>query len=76
MDRHINAGPSWDDLLLNEAYRNGWYIPCQPSIWKRLPVIRHLRALRLGMEIDRRHEGAIPRAYDIWMVNIIWRGWC
>ena len=69
--------PSWDDLLFREAEINGWTVPASPR-WKRLPVIRHLRAIAYGFRVESEGRACrrFPTGHQIWMHNIIWRGWC
>lgn len=57
--------PSWDDLLRNEAKRNGWALP-ESVWWQRLAGVRHLRSVFLNVE----------NAHDYWKANMIWRGRC
>ena len=57
---------------------NGWKMPCAPC-WKRLPMIRHARALWNGYQVERHNQlwrslGAIPTGYDNWIIGGIWRG--
>lgn len=59
--------PSWLDLLENEARRNGWKLPPPAPAWKRLTIIRHIRAMRSP------NRGT---AYDQWVFNMIWWGYC
>lgn len=69
--------PTWDHLLLREAHLNGWTVPYAP-LWKRLPVIRHLRAIAYGLRIESEGQAyrRFPTGHQVWMHNIIWRGWC
>ncbi|QPC43985.1 hypothetical protein HW532_15580 [Kaustia mangrovi] len=57
---------------------NGWRMPYAPW-WKRLPVIRHIRALLIAERIGRwyRHgPGSIGlrTGYDDWVLVGIWHG--
>ena len=66
------------ELWENDGRDYGWQMPSAP-LWKRLPVIRHVRAIYNVIMIDR-HErlwrslGAIPSGYDRWVVWGIWHG--
>ena len=57
---------------------NGWSM--RPvSWWKRLPIIRHIRAIYFRLKVDRHNElcrsmGMIPTGYDEWVVTGIWIG--
>jgi len=63
-----------DDLAnwLADCRDNRWVMPSAPK-WKRLPVIRHLRASLLTFDVLR-HEmfcsrmGLIPNGYDRWVL--------
>ena len=56
----------------------GWIMPAAPC-WKRVPVIRHIRAIWGGWQVAR-HEafyralGGIPTGYDRWVLFGIWHG--
>lgn len=56
----------------------GWRMPCAPR-WKRLPIIRHARAMWARFQVNRhnafwRSLGRIPTGYDDWVVFGIWLG--
>lgn len=56
----------------------GWKMPSAPW-WKRLPVIRHIRVMWIGIQIARhdrfwRAFGLLPTGYDQWVLFGIWHG--
>lgn len=66
--------PYWID----QAGRHGWIMP-RASWWKRLPIIRHCRAIYHAMGVHRhntlwRSAGMIPTGYDEWVLHGIWHG--
>lgn len=67
-----------DRLWLEDAKQWGWEMP-RASWWKRLPVIRHVRAAmarhRVGQwEAFWLSAGLLPRGYDRWVIYGIARG--
>jgi hypothetical protein len=55
---------------------NGWEMP-RVVWWKRLPVIRHIRAIYHQWEVNHRNQmyqymGMIPTGYDDWICYGIW----
>jgi hypothetical protein len=57
---------------------NGWEMPAA-TWWKRLPVIRHIRAIYYRSKVVRHNAfwisvGKIPTGYDSWVVYGIARG--
>lgn len=65
---------------LEDGAKNGWE-PMRPATrWKRLPVIRHMRAFYLKVQIERHYVvwnamGAMRSGYDDWALVGIWRGY-
>ena len=64
----------WED----DGKLNGWQMPRAPR-WKRLPVIRHIRAIYHNWRVSQ-HEwfysriGMLTSGYDRWVLHGIWRG--
>lgn len=63
---------------LKQGRDNGWIMPAAPW-WKRLPVIRHLRAAILKSRVEHHNAfwisaGKIPTGYDEWVLFGIWHG--
>jgi hypothetical protein len=62
-----------------DASRHGWTMPTAPE-WKRLPVVRHIRAVAAKIAIERWYAsgpgsiGAFRSGYDDWVVYGIWYG--
>lgn len=58
----------------------GWRMPAKPPVWwKRLPLVRHVRAIWLLYQIERWYgygPGSIGlrSGYDDWVVEGIWLG--
>jgi hypothetical protein len=57
---------------------HGWSMPPSPW-WKRLPIIRHVRAMYNSYLVNRHNTfyrgiGLIPTGYDTWVLHGIWRG--
>lgn len=57
---------------------HGWLMP-PVARWKRLPVIRHVRAMLATLAVDEhealwRAAGLIPTGYDRWVIYGIWYG--
>ena len=58
--------------------KNGWKMP-SARLWKRLPIIRHVRALWLAWQAEKHAAawaamGAIPSGYDSWILYGIFHG--
>lgn len=58
--------------------KNGWEMPSAPR-WKRLPIIRHVRAIFGAIMVERwYHSGpgliGIRTGYDEWVLFGIWHG--
>jgi hypothetical protein len=56
-------------------------LPCPAARWKRLPVIRHIRAFLFSFAVDRHYRDyaklgrvAVHRRYDDRCIKAIWRG--
>lgn len=66
----------WKDI----ARLNGWGMP-YVSKWKRLPIIRHIRALFYSANLSifenywRETHGYEEGGYDDWVIYGMWRGW-
>lgn len=61
-----------------DAQGMGWIMPAAPR-WKRLPIIRHIRAMALSFGVARHNRfyrsiGKIPTGYDSWVLHGIWIG--
>lgn len=62
----------------SDGIHNDWIMPAGPK-WKRLPIIRHVRAIHHAINV-RSHNavyramGMIPTGYDEWIVHGIWLG--
>lgn len=61
-----------------DGERFGWKMPRAPS-WKRLPVIRHIRAMRLRIQIELWYAAGpgsigLRSGYDNWVLFGIRRG--
>jgi hypothetical protein len=57
----------------------GWIMPAAPR-WKRLPLIRHLRAIRAAWHVHQHNAfyiglGLLPTGYDQWVLHGIWKGY-
>lgn len=56
----------------------GWVMPTA-AFWKRLPLVRHVRAIYYAIQVDRHNRfwramGAIPTGYDAWVIHGIFTG--
>jgi hypothetical protein len=63
---------------VQDGAENGWSMPSAPW-WKRTPIIRHIRALYLNIQIARHNAlwssvGMVPTGRDEWIVFGIWHG--
>lgn len=67
--------PNW----VEDGRQNGWIMPAAPR-WKRLPVIRHLRAVWHRVRVERHQAfwtgatGALHSGYDHWVLYGMARG--
>jgi hypothetical protein len=65
---------------LDDAEDNGWLMPSAPK-WKRLPVVRHIRAMYHSWRVSRHQQmwtaatGALHSGYDRWVIYGMARGW-
>ena len=66
-----------------EGFDNGWKAPERRVWWKRLPVIRHVAALRLSWQVHT-YAGAWadvgigiggPHPHDLWVVEGAYHGY-
>jgi hypothetical protein len=65
----------WDKA----ARDNGYEPPAPAPLWKRLPVIRHLRTWRDMWRVSRWYKSGpgsigVPTGYDSWVLVGMWRG--
>lgn len=63
---------------LRQQKKYGWQMPTAPW-WKRLPVVRHIRAIWIMWQIERWYAYGpgsigIRTGYDDWVAYGIWRG--
>ena len=72
-----------DEKLWHEQKaHHGWKLPPPAARWKRLPVIRHIRAAFLSVAVELHYSrwasvGFFGRTgYDRWVIYAIYRGWC
>ena len=66
------------ELWMKDKREFGWEMPSAPR-WKRLPIIRHIRASYHGRQVARhnafwRSLGKIPTGYDSWVIYGIAKG--
>jgi len=66
------------DLWFEDKRANGWEMP-SASWWKRLPIIRHIRAAYHRVRLERHNTfylsvGMIPSGYDNWVIYGIAKG--
>lgn len=66
------------EAWLQQAERNGWKMPVAPA-WKRLPVIRHVRAIWCAIQVERWYSSGpgmigVRTGYDDWALWGIWHG--
>lgn len=69
--------------MLNDAWEQDrvdfdWQMPVAPW-WKRLPIIRHVRAMRTKILIERWYAFGpgtmgLRSGYDDWVVTGMWHG--
>lgn len=69
-----------EDLVLWRAQglRNKWKMPTA-SLWRRLPVIRHFRAIAAALGAAQWYANGpgmigIPTGYDDWVLWGMWHG--
>lgn len=61
-----------------DGQRYEWKMPSAPR-WKRLPIIRHIRALKLKVAVERHYSAGIGMigirsGYDDWVIYGVWYG--
>lgn len=61
-----------------DGVTQGWRMP-PAARWKRLPVVRHIRAMMAALAVDEhehiwRAAGLIPTRYDQWVLYGMWHG--
>ena len=66
------------EMWVQDGNEMGWEMPSAPW-WKRLPVIRHIRAIYGLIKLEQHNRfwlraGLIPTGYDEWVVYGIARG--
>lgn len=66
------------DLWLEDKQVNGWEMPTA-SWWKRLPIVRHVRAIYHRVRLYHHNSfylsiGMIPSGYDNWVIYGIAKG--
>lgn len=66
------------EVWQEDARRFGWQMPTAP-VWKRLPIIRHIRASYHSRQVARHNDfwqsfGKIPSGYDNWVIYGIAKG--
>jgi hypothetical protein len=71
-----------DKVWHQQRVQNRWELPPPAVHWKRLPVIRHIRAAVLSFAVELHYSrwasiGCFRRTgYDRWVIYAIYRGWC
>ena len=63
---------------LQDMYENSWVMPFAPW-WKRLPMIRHVRAVALKFKVEEHYTVCmgglgLRTGYDDWVLYGIWHG--
>lgn len=61
-----------------DGVRLGWQMPPAPR-WKRLPIVRHLRAVWAAFMVERHYSRmggllGLRTGYDEWVLFGIWHG--
>lgn len=69
-----------DQRWLDDGERLGWKLPPKAGLFWRLPVIRHIRSVLVGIKIELWYSQGpgmigIRSGYDDWVRYAIWRGW-
>lgn len=67
------------DRWRHDGLSNSWAMP-PVSRWRRLPIIRHLRAVYGAWRAEQFYEpfsrmGMLNTGYDRWVVSGIWNDW-
>ncbi len=70
----MTVSPNWH----KDAEEFGWVMPSAPW-WKRMPVVRHIRFVFLGIAVARHTAfwisvGKIPTGHDEWVLHGILHG--
>lgn len=70
-----------ETLWLKDQKENGWILPPPAASWKRLVIIRHIRAAILRWKVERHYAYGpgligLRSGYDDWVLYAIQRGWC
>ena len=76
-DERTKPMSNHDNWLL-DMDQNKWVMPFAPW-WKRLPVIRHLRAIALRFKVEHHYTSGmgvfgLRTGYDEWVLYGIWHG--
>lgn len=63
---------------ISDGAANGWIMPTAP-LYARLPLVRHIRAIRLKIAVHRHYTQGIGSiglrsGYDEWVLYGIWHG--
>ena len=63
---------------LKDMTANRWLMPYAPW-WKRLPIIRHIRAVALKWKVENHYTSGmgvfgLRTGYDDWVLYGIWHG--
>lgn len=66
------------DKWLLDMNQNKWVMPFAPW-WKRLPIVRHVRAVALKIKVKKHYKSGIGifglrTGYDEWVLYGIWHG--
>ena len=66
------------ELWMKDKREFGWEMPAAP-VWKRLPIIRHVRAAYYRHQVNKHNAfwmtlGKIPTGYDSWVIYGIAKG--
>jgi hypothetical protein len=61
-----------DERWMEDGQTNGWVMPAA-SWWKRILVVRRLRAMWFSIQVERHNRmwrsiGSIPTGYDSWVI--------
>ena len=68
-----------EEQWLKDMAYNNWIMPFAPW-WKRLPTIRHVRAILLKLRVERHYNSGVGQyglrsGYDDWVLYGIWHGY-
>ena len=75
MNKTMGNHNDWWVAAMND---NKWVMPYAPW-WKRLPIIRHIRAFDMQIKLERDYAHGIGllglrTGYDEWVIHGIWYG--